>query len=127
MRYFRQDKYFCISVNFTPATENKISKCIMHSVTKSSGLNTILTFLLKLILSELLTAIIPIVSTSLASSEIPGQLKLTLVITLWKKALFDPGILRYLRPASYPTFIPKLIAKFLPKHLNMCLAYCNLY
>ena len=113
--------------SFTPATESEISRLIRKSPSKSCELDPLPTWLLKLCLNELLPVITYIVNTSLSSSEVPPVLKLALIISLIKKLLLDPEILKNFRPVSNLTFISKLIERVVADRLNSHLSSNKLH
>jgi hypothetical protein len=75
------------------------------------------TWLLKDCLDSLLPIITRIVNQSLTESEMPSNLKQSIVVPLLKKPKLDPEVLKNYRPVSNLTFVSKLIEKVVANRL----------
>ena len=96
-------------------TDEKISKIIRSSASKSCDLDPIPTWLVKLCLSELLPVIIYIVNLSLTTSAVPYELNLALITPSLKKVLLDPEVFR---PVYNLTYLSKIIERVVVVRLN---------
>ena len=116
-----------VLTTFDPASEEEIRKLIMQSATKSCNLDPIPTWLLKDCLDSLLPVITRIVNLSLASAEVPSDMKEAIVIPLIKKLTLDPEILKNFRPVSNLSFLSKLIERVVDARFEKHLRENNLH
>ena len=107
---------------FEPVTEDKVSKCIKESPTKSCPLGPIPTFHLKDCLDIPLPSITKLVNYSLIDGSFPSAFKRAIVTPLIKKASLPRNDLKNYRPVSGLCFLSKLVervvAKQLTSHIN---------
>ena len=95
--------------SFTPISENKLSKMITHSNSKSCGLDPMPTSLVKAVLPVLLPSIHTIVNKSLSENHMPTVLKEAMVIPLLKKPSENKENYKNYRPVSNLPYIGKII------------------
>ena len=107
---------------FKPVTEDKVSKCINESSTKSCPLDPIPTFLFKDCFDILLPSISKLVNYSLIDGSFPSAFKRAVVNPLIKKVSLPRNNLKNYRPVSGLCFLSKLVeqivAKELTSHIN---------
>ncbi len=111
--------------NFTPATEQEVSKIIRASPTKSCSLDPLPTWMLKNM--DLVPTITNIINGSLTSGVFPSSFKSALVRPLIKKPTLDPDILRNYRPVSNLAFISKVLEKVVSAQLTSHMRTHGLY
>ena len=107
---------------FKPVTEDKVSKCINDSLTKSCPLDPTPTSLLKDCLDILLLCITKLVNQSFIDCSFPSAFKRAVVTPLIKKASLLRNDLKNYCPVSGLCFLSKLVervvAKQLTSHIN---------
>ena len=103
--------------SFTPASKKEVLKLISKSATKSCPLDPIPTGLLKECQHELAPSITHIVNTSLATGNMPGNLKVAMVSPLLKKPSLDKVFKSY-RPVSNLPYVSKIVEKVVATRLT---------
>ena len=103
--------------SFRPATEKEVTLLLGKSASKSCELDPLPTWLLKNCLNELLPIITYIVNLSFSTSNVPTNLKCTLIVPLIKEALQDPEIYKKCCPVSNLTYLSKLVERIVASRL----------
>ena len=103
---------------FDPASEEEVLKVINASPTKSTPMDPLPTWLLKMHLTELVPTITKIINMSLAEGIFPESMKYASVYPLLKKSTLDPEQYKNYRPVSQLTFLSKLLERIVSKRLS---------
>ena len=108
--------------HFCEVSENDVLKIIKNSLTKSSFLDPVSTFLLKDCVDILIPSITKLANLSLVDGVFPQQFKKALVTPLIKKASLPNEDLKNYRPVSGLYFMSILlewvVVKQLMQHIN---------
>ena len=111
---------------FTPATNDEISRIITKSPTKSCELDTIPTWLLKACLPALLPCITMLVNSSITTGHIPDAYKMAVVRPLLKKNGLDRQVMKNCRPVSNLNYLSKIIEKVVASRMDSHVAQHDL-
>ena len=103
---------------FRLALPEELIELITSYSNKSCELDTILTWLLKDCINELLPLIMSIINNSISTGIFPSQFRQAIVRSLLKKNDLDPEILKNYRPVSNLNFISKIIEKVITQRLD---------
>jgi len=112
--------------HFIPVTQEAIMKIIASSPNKQCDLDPMPTHLLKLVASELCSAISQIINCSLETGTFPSAFKTALVSPLLKKSSLDPECYNNYRPVSNLSFISKTLERVVKDQLMSHLEQNNL-
>ena len=103
---------------FSPVSCNDVIKLIANSKTKHCDLDPVPTKIIKDCKETLAPIITTIINTSLASGDMPGDMKQALVTPLLKKASLDPQQHKNFRPVSNLSYVSKLVEKVVARELT---------
>ena len=102
---------------FSPLSEEEVSKLIKDSAPKTSCLDPVPSKLVKECLDVLVPIITRIINQSFADGYVPKSFKLAAVIPLLKKIDLIPEILKNFRPISNLPYLSKILEKAATKQL----------
>ena len=104
--------------DFPLADEDEVLRLISKAPSKSCDLDPLPTWMLKMNTGTLLSALVSIVNSSLATGSFPSSLKEAIVSPILKKPGLDVKNLKNYRPVSNLAFISKLIEKVALTRIN---------
>ena len=117
-RISTQEEVHSVLEVFDEATEEEVRKLILQSANKQCPLDPLPTWLLKILLDQLLPVLLLIINKSMRMGEVPKALKTALIRPLLKDSDMDKNSLASYRPVSNLPFVSKLLEKVVHSRLD---------
>ena len=104
--------------SFDETTEDEVRRLILQAPNKQCPLDPLPTWLLKILLDELLPLLVLIINKSMSEGEVPQSLKTALIRPLIKDFDEDRNSLANYRPVSNLPFVSKLLERVIHSRLD---------
>ena len=114
-------------VEFHKVDQRELSRLVSKSPSKSCILDSIPTWMVKILVDSLTPSFSNIINKSLSIGEVPIGLKTTVITPVLKKPSLDHNILKNFRPVSNLPFVSKLLERVVVKQLTDYMTLNNLH